>query len=118
MRGRSRLRLARALIAAVILAAPVTERAVEEPRAPYVATPDALVDSMLELAETGPGDHLIDLGSGDGRIAVRAVTRFRARSALGIDIDAGLVRVGGENALAALVDFRRPLVKAAGIATQ
>jgi SAM-dependent methyltransferase len=103
MIGRSRL-WPLALVAAVIVAAPVAECA--PPQAPYVATPDALVDAMLELAETGPGDHLIDLGSGDGRIAIRAVTRFHARSAVGIDVDAGLVRVAGENARAAGVADR------------
>ena len=37
---------------------------------PYVITPQTVVDAMLELAAVGPLDHLIDLGSGDGRIVI------------------------------------------------
>ncbi len=36
---------------------------------PFVPTPPKLVDAMLALADVKPGDVLIDLGSGDGRIA-------------------------------------------------
>ncbi len=52
---------------------------------PFVATPHALVERMLDLAAISPGDYLIDLGCGDGRIAVAAAKRG-ARS-LGVDID-------------------------------
>lgn len=45
------------------------------PGAPYVPTPDRVVEEMLDLAEVGAGDHVVDLGSGDGRIAIRAVQR-------------------------------------------
>lgn len=52
---------------------------------PYVPTPRPVVERMMQLAEVGPNDYLIDLGSGDGRIALAAAQR-RAR-ALGVDID-------------------------------
>lgn len=52
---------------------------------PYVPTPPALVEAMLDLAEVARGDYLIDLGCGDGRIAIAAARRG-ARS-LGVDID-------------------------------
>jgi SAM-dependent methyltransferase len=52
---------------------------------PYVPTPPALVEAMLDLAEVTRGDYLIDLGCGDGRIAIAAARRG-ARS-LGVDID-------------------------------
>ena len=52
---------------------------------PYVPTPRRVVEAMLEIAEVGPEDYLIDLGSGDGRIAIMAAQRG-ARS-LGVDID-------------------------------
>lgn len=63
---------------------------------------------MLDLAQVTSDDFLIDLGSGDGRIPVRAARRgARARS---IEIDASLVRRGEELAdqekLSDLVDFR------------
>src|SRR5690606_34476292 len=41
-----------------------------EPEVPYVPTPAAVVDAMLDMAEVGSGDYLIDLGSGDGRIVI------------------------------------------------
>jgi SAM-dependent methyltransferase len=53
--------------------------------APFWPTPEPLVERMLDLAEVGDGDHLIDLGCGDGRIAIAAARR--GASALGIDID-------------------------------
>lgn len=71
-----------------------------------MATPEAIVDAMLELAQTGPGDNVIDLGSGDGRIPIHAVARFHARSGLGVEIDGALVRVARANARAAGVADR------------
>ena len=44
---------------------------------------------MLDMAALKPGERLIDLGSGDGRIP-RAAAR-RGATALGVEIDAGLV---------------------------
>ncbi len=58
---------------------------------PYVPTPMNVVDAMLGLGAVGPGDFLIDLGSGDGRISIRAATRFGVRG-LGVDLDDSLVR--------------------------
>lgn len=81
-------------------------RAFGQPAAPYVPTPDALVDTMLGLAHTGPGDRVVDLGSGDGRIPIRAVSQFGARSAVGIEIDGALVQLASENARAAGVADR------------
>jgi len=54
--------------------------------APFWPTPEPLVERMLDLAEVGPGDHLIDLGCGDGRIVIAAARR--GATALGVDIDA------------------------------
>ena len=33
-----------------------------EVRAPFVTTPEDVVERMLALAKTGPADHVIDLG--------------------------------------------------------
>ena len=38
----------------------------------YVPTPRETVDRMLQVAEVGAADFVIDLGSGDGRIAIAA----------------------------------------------
>ena len=61
---------------------PVTD---EDLEVPYVQTPRPVVAAMLDLAEVGQDDFLIDLGSGDGRIAIMAAQRG-ARS-LGVDLD-------------------------------
>ena len=53
--------------------------------APFWSTPTPVVERMLDLAGVGPGDRLIDLGCGDGRIVIAAARR--GASALGIDID-------------------------------
>lgn len=57
---------------------------------PFVRTPNGVVDAMLDLAGIGPGDRLIDLGSGDGRIVLAAARRFGVPG-LGVDIDPTLV---------------------------
>jgi cyclopropane fatty-acyl-phospholipid synthase-like methyltransferase len=53
--------------------------------APFWPTPPPLIERMLDLAGVGPGDRLIDLGCGDGRIVVAAARR--GAFAHGIDID-------------------------------
>jgi protein-L-isoaspartate O-methyltransferase len=58
--------------------------------APFVATPEDVVERMLGLAKVGPGDVVYDLGCGDGRIVIAAARKFGARG-VGIDIDANLV---------------------------
>jgi len=64
---------------------------------PYVTTPQNVVDAMLELAGVKPGDTLLDLGSGDGRIVNTAAQRFGVKGA-GIEIDPRLIRLARENA--------------------
>ena len=76
---------------------------------PFVPTPHSLVEKMLDLALVGPSDYLIDLGCGDGRIAVAAARR--GARALGVDLDplrieeaAAAARIAG---VEAHVRFRR-----------
>ena len=59
--------------------------AAPELEVPFVPTPHDLVQRMLDLAAVGPEDYLIDLGCGDGRIAVAAARR--GARALGVDLD-------------------------------
>ena len=100
---RRRRLAAAALLLPVVpaLAAPTPESA-----APYVATPWSIVDTMLTLAEVGPGDFVVDLGSGDGRLVVTAVTKYGARGGYGVDIDPALVRLARANAAQAGVADR------------
>lgn len=53
---------------------------------PYIKTPDAVVERMLEMGQVGPDDYLIDLGSGDGRIPIAAALKHGTRG-LGVDLD-------------------------------
>lgn len=64
---------------------------------PYVITPQTVVDAMLELAGVGPGDRLIDLGSGDGRIVITAAKRW-GTPGLGVEIDPNLVALARRRA--------------------
>ena len=77
---------------------------------PYVPTRQVVVDEMLRLAGVGPGDFLIDLGSGDGRIVITAAREFGIR-ALGLDIDPQRVAEARDNAVKAgvadRVEFRQ-----------
>lgn len=69
----------------------------QEPRVPYVPTPQDVVDRMLQMARVGPADYLIDLGSGDGRIVVTAAKKHGARG-FGVDINPTRVAEAMENA--------------------
>ena len=64
---------------------------------PYVPTPQAVVDAMLKIANVGPDDFLIDLGSGDGRIVITAAKKIGTRG-FGVDLDDNLVRTAQRNA--------------------
>ena len=66
--------------------------------APYVVSPQNIVDRMLEMAALKPGETLYDLGSGDGRILITAVQRFHAK-AVGIELSDTLVQTSTERIL-------------------
>ena len=53
---------------------------------PYIKTPSVVTERMLQVAEVGPDDYLIDLGSGDGRIPITAAEKYGTRG-LGVDLD-------------------------------
>lgn len=63
---------------------------------PYVPTPQAVVDRMLELAEVKKGDVVYDLGSGDGRIVVTAAKKYGVK-AIGFEIDPQRIKESHEN---------------------
>lgn len=77
--------------------------------APYVPTPQDVVDRMLALAEVSARDVVYDLGSGDGRIPITAAKKYGARG-VGIEIDPRRIQESIANARAAgvdrLVEFR------------
>jgi len=71
-----------------------------EPDVLYIATPEPVVEKMLELAEVDGSDVVYDLGCGDGRIVIEAAKRFGARG-WGFDIDPVRVAEARANAEAA-----------------
>ncbi len=60
------------------------------PDVPFVPTPHVVIDEMLRLANVTPQDYVMDLGSGDGRVLIRAARLFGARG-MGVELDADLV---------------------------
>lgn len=66
----------------------------------WVPTPDEVVERMLNMAQTKPEDYVIDLGAGDGKIAIAAAKKFGARS-LGIEYNPEMVAHAQGNARAA-----------------
>lgn len=64
---------------------------------PFITSPDNVTLEMLNAAGVKRGDHVIDLGSGDGRIVILAAKRFEA-TGLGVEIDPRLVELSKTNA--------------------
>jgi len=59
--------------------------------APFVPSPQPIVDRMLDLANVHPGDTVYDLGCGDGRVLITAAQRYRAKG-VGVELSTYLVR--------------------------
>lgn len=105
--------LAISVLAAVVL--PVTGGHVaaqfeHRPDVVFLATPQNVVDAMLDLAQVTPADVVYDLGSGDGRIPITAAQRYGARG-VGIEIDPNRIRQANDNlrkaGVGARVTFRQ-----------
>lgn len=71
--------------------------------APYVPTPEDVVDRMLQLARVTKDDVVYDLGCGDGRIVVAAAKKYGARG-MGVDIDPQRIAESEANAKKAGVE--------------
>jgi SAM-dependent methyltransferase len=82
------------MLAWLLLAAPVLAQDVD---VPFIVTPDLVTHAMLKLAGVRACDHVIDLGSGDGRIVITAAKQFGA-TGLGVEIVPDLVHKSRENA--------------------
>src|SRR5262245_48842096 len=65
--------------------------------APYVPTPQDVVDRMLALAEVTKADTVYDLGCGDGRIVITAAKKYGAHG-VGVDIDPQRIAEANANA--------------------
>jgi len=71
---------------------------------PFYVTEPAVVEGMLDMAGVGPGDYLIDLGSGDGRIVIAAAQRGAVGH--GVDLDPQRNIEANRNAREAGIDDR------------
>jgi hypothetical protein len=58
----------------------------------WVPTPDELVHRMLTMAKVTPKDFVVDLGAGDGKIAIAAGKKFGA-TALGIEYNPDMAKL-------------------------
>jgi SAM-dependent methyltransferase len=100
-----------AVVATAVLQAqaPAQKRPDAAQLAPYVPTPQEVVDRMLQLAGVTKSDVVYDLGCGDGRIPITAAKAYGARG-VGIDIDPQRIAEANANAKQAgvshLVSFR------------
>ena len=109
----SGLRLAAAALAALLVAAPAAAQRAAQDYEPqvgqagkdviWVPTPDAVVERMLRMAQVTASDMVVDLGAGDGKIAIAAAKHFGAR-ALGIEYNPDMVA------------FARGAIERAGVA--
>lgn len=63
--------------------------------APYVPSPQQVVERMLDAAGVRPGETVYDLGCGDGRVLITAVEKYRAK-AVGVELSPLLARQAAE----------------------
>jgi hypothetical protein len=118
------LRLAAASLAALLLAFPAAaQQKKPDPNQPYephigqagkdviwVPTPDEVVERMLRMAQVTANDYVIDLGAGDGKIAIAAAKNFGAR-ALGIEYNPEMAKHAQGNVEKAGVTGRARIVQ-------
>src|SRR5688572_16657190 len=64
----------------------------------WVPTPAALVEKMLDMAKVTPQDHVMDLGSGDGRNIIAAAKR--GATAVGVEYNPDMVELSKREAAA------------------
>ena len=83
--------------------APAAKRPDAPHLAPYVPTPQEVVERMLTLAGVSKSDVVFDLGCGDGRIPITAARKYGARG-IGVDIDPQRIAEAKANAKAAGVE--------------
>jgi hypothetical protein len=91
MKNKALRKLWPCLLSALALLATQPAAAQVREEVPFITSPDNVTLEMLRIADVGPRDHVIDLGSGDGRIVILAARRFGA-TGLGVEIVPDLVK--------------------------
>lgn len=115
---RRRLLVAALTIVTAVCCTTIPSSAQRPTLAPYIPTPQDVVDRMLELAEVTSKDTVYDLGCGDGRVVITAAKKYGAHG-VGIDIDKDRIDESKRNAreagVSSLVRFERADVLAADV---
>jgi SAM-dependent methyltransferase len=111
MRSPGRHLIGTAVLLSIVTACGLSSAALQRPTlAPYVPTPQDVVDRMLAFAGVTATDIVYDLGCGDGRIVITAAKKYGARG-VGIDIDGDRIDESRRNAreagVTSLVEFHR-----------
>jgi SAM-dependent methyltransferase len=75
----------------------------------WVPTAEALTEKMLDMAKVTPQDHVVDLGSGDGRNVIAAGKR--GAKGTGYEYNPDMVRLSRRNAVSAGVGERVTFVE-------
>jgi uncharacterized protein (TIGR03000 family) len=60
----------------------------------WVPTPTDIIDKMCEMAKVTKDDTVYDLGCGKGEMLIEAVKQFKAKHAVGIEIDPKILEDG------------------------
>jgi len=102
-------------VAALILIAPVTPARAQagdyaKSLAPYVPSPQLIVERMLDEANVRPNEVVYDLGAGDGRVVITAAKKFRARS-VGVEISKKLVEAANRRIKAEGLEKRCKMIQ-------
>ncbi len=101
------------LIVSVVSIAGLLDAACNLKRIPDVqfqATPQDVVEEMLEMAKVTKDDTVYDLGCGDGRFVITAAKKYGARG-VGIDIDPKRVQESQKKAIEAGVTDRTRFIE-------
>jgi len=114
------LRLSAALAASLFLAAGLHAQDKKKDYEPqvgqagkdviWVPTPDEVVDRMLRMAQVTANDYVVDLGAGNGKIAIAAAKNFGAKS-LGIEYNPDMAKHAQSNVEKAGVTARAKVVQ-------
>ncbi|MGH9718826.1 MAG: SAM-dependent methyltransferase, partial [Bryobacteraceae bacterium] len=74
----------RIILTGCVALAAASGQQLDDSLAPYIPSPQVVVDKMLEAAQVKPGEMVYDLGCGDGRVVITAAQKFKAR-AVGVE---------------------------------
>ena len=82
--------------------------------APYIPTPQPIVEKMLEAGHVKSGDVVYDLGSGDGRVVITAAQKFGARG-VGVEIQPDLCQKATDRIKALGLEDRVSMVEGSAL---